>query len=135
MFNEKVYLFVWWWLLIVLFATMFSLIYWITMSFSKNQSDHFIVQYLRVYGLVPNESQGPVNKFINNYLRHDGVFLLRLIATNAGDLITTDLVYHLWQMFLQEEAAKSQTLPMPHAPSEHLDDVDGNNYDEKQRLT
>jgi hypothetical protein len=41
-------------------------------------------------------------------LRNDGVFLLRLVAANAGDLITTDLVYQLWLSFLQEEATKAQ---------------------------
>jgi hypothetical protein len=145
MFNEKVYLFVWWWILIVLIATIASLIYWIIMSFSKDQHHTFITQYLRVYGLVPSESQGPVNKFVDSYLRHDGVFLLRLIASNAGDLITTDLVYHLWQQFLQEEAAKAETLRiprsekdplrLPHAPPPTIDEVDTNNFDEKQRFT
>lgn len=135
MFNEKVYLFVWWWILIVLIATIASLSYWLIMTFSKQQAESFITQYLRVYGVLPNEARGPVNKFIDSYLRHDGVFLLRLISANAGDLITTDLVYHLWQMFLDEEAPKAQTLPLPRAPPAHLDDVDGNNFDEKARLT
>ena len=88
-----------------------------------------------MYGLVPSESHGPVNKFIDSYLRHDGVFLLRLIASNAGDLITTDLVYHLWQQFLQEEAAKAETLRLPSRPQQPLDNVDADTFDEKQRLT
>uniref|UniRef100_A0A7E4UML7 Innexin n=1 Tax=Panagrellus redivivus TaxID=6233 RepID=A0A7E4UML7_PANRE len=134
MFNEKVYLFVWWWLLIVFFATIASLIYWVIMTFSRSQQDSFITQYLRVNNLVPSSGEtGPINKFVENFLQHDGVFILRLISSNAGDLITTDLVYHLWQVFLAEEAAKAQTLPLPKAPPAELDDVDGNN--EKAPLT
>lgn len=62
---------------------------------------------------------------------------------NAGDLITTDIVYQLWHQFLQDEAAKSQTLPIvePNAPllannNSTLEDVDSENiYNEKPLLT
>jgi hypothetical protein len=84
--------------------------------------------------IINNLERGALNKFVDQFLRMDGVFLLRLIASNAGDLITTDLVYQLWQMFLVEEAAKAQTLPMPIAPASQLEEVDGLNND-KQRLT
>uniref|UniRef100_A0A914EMS8 Innexin n=1 Tax=Acrobeloides nanus TaxID=290746 RepID=A0A914EMS8_9BILA len=134
MFNEKVYLFIWWWLLIVAVATLGSLIYWIVMSFSNAQHESFVSQYLRVYNLLSDDKYGALGKFVDQFLRMDGVFLLRLIASNAGDLITTDIVYQLWQMFLQDEAAKAQTLPLPNAPASQLEEVDGLNND-KQRLT
>lgn len=68
---------------------------------------------------------------------------------NAGDLITTDIVFYLWHQFLQEEAVRAQTLPLrsPNVPPRAaLDDVDGGSddigengeasrLDEKQRLT
>lgn len=82
-----------------------------------------------------NLERGALSKFVDQFLKMDGVFLLRLISSNAGDLITTDLVYQLWQMFLEEEAAKAQTLPMPNAPPNQLEDVDGHFENEKQRLT
>lgn len=83
-----------------------------------------------------------MSKFVDYFLRHDGVFLLRLIAANAGDLITTDIVKELWLQFLNEEADKAKTLPLPVAPSptKHLEEVDTGNGPyggdtEKQRLT
>uniref|UniRef100_A0A914MQW7 Innexin n=1 Tax=Meloidogyne incognita TaxID=6306 RepID=A0A914MQW7_MELIC len=112
MFNEKVFLFVWWWLLLIGIATLFSLVYWLT---TPKQSVPFIRQYLRVYHLVKQDDQNvtvAVDKFVHHYLRSDGVFLLRLIASNAGDLITTDLVYQLWQMFIQDESARMSTLQL-----------------------
>ncbi|KAI6183067.1 Innexin [Aphelenchoides bicaudatus] len=136
MFNEKVYLFVWWWLLLVFFATLGSLIYWTCMAFSGGQQESFITQYLRVYHLLKGDrgEKDALRKFVHTYLRNDGVFLLRLVASNAGDLITTDLVYQLWLSFLQEEAARAQSPTAP-TPSK-LDDVDGQFSDnEKSRLT
>nr|CAD2173141.1 unnamed protein product [Meloidogyne enterolobii]CAD2185803.1 unnamed protein product [Meloidogyne enterolobii] len=112
MFNEKVFLFIWWWLLLIGIATLFSLVYWLT---TPKQSVPFIRQYLRVYHLVKQDDQNvtvAVDKFVHHYLRSDGVFLLRLIASNAGDLITTDLVYQLWQMFIQDESARMSTLQL-----------------------
>lgn len=92
-----------------------------------------------------------MSKFVDVFLRNDGVFLLRLIASNAGDLITTDIVKELWLQFLNEEADKAKTLPLPIAPSltgnpysaepktGNLEEVDTGNGPygdtEKQRLT
>ncbi|KAI6225945.1 Innexin [Aphelenchoides besseyi] len=137
MFNEKVYIFVWWWLLIVFFATLGSLFYWALMAFSAGQQESFVSQYLRVYHQVKGsrDEREAVRRFVHSFLRNDGVFLLRLIATNAGDLITTDVVYQLWNVFLHEERARM--LPPPaSAPTPQIDDVDGNFSDnEKSRLT
>jgi len=69
MFNEKIYLvrkrkgwaavrpsawfqFLWWWMLIVAVATLFNLVYWLTMSLSVGQQEAFVTQYLRVYHLL-----------------------------------------------------------------------------------
>ncbi|CAH8837503.1 unnamed protein product [Trichobilharzia szidati] len=37
--------------------------------------------------------------FVHNYLNLDGVFLLWLISINAGDLIISDLIIALWNLF------------------------------------
>ncbi|KAI1730851.1 innexin domain-containing protein [Ditylenchus destructor] len=141
MFNEKIYLFIWWWFLVVAIATLANLFYWLSMSMSDAQQTSFVTQYLRVYHLLKSDDlneREAVNKFVHHHLRSDGVFLLRLISMNAGDLITTDIVYSLWHQFLQDEAAMLQTLPLGESatapdPTAGLEDVDG--YGEKQRLT
>jgi len=136
MFNEKVYLFVWWWLLLVAVATAWSLLYWITASSGERRAVAFIRQYLHVYRLLnfnDKEEVQVIRKFVNRFLRPDGVFLLRLIAANAGDLITTDVVFEIYKLFLMEEARGQQTLPMrePGAPSRAiLDDVDAGHKSE-----
>lgn len=124
MFNEKVYLFLWWWILIVIIATFGSLVYWLAMSFFKTQHYSFIAQYLRVYGLLDGQSHIALEKFIHRALRSDGIFLLRIVASNAGDLITTDIVAALWKMYLEEEKTRAAPPPSLTGTAPKLDDVD-----------
>ncbi|KHN81114.1 Innexin unc-9 [Toxocara canis] len=124
MFNEKVYLFLWWWLLIVIIATIGSLCYWIAMSMFSAQQYSFITQYLRVYDLLDGHGHRALEKFVDHGLRSDGVFLLRIVAANAGDLITTDIVVALWKMYLEEEKARAVPPPALTGTAPKLDDVD-----------
>lgn len=40
-----------------------------------------------------------VDEFIGENLRADGIFLLRLIRMNSGDIVTYELIIKLWQKF------------------------------------
>lgn len=121
-------MFLWWWFLLVAVCTLLSLIYWIVMSIMKGQQRVFIHRYLRVYDLVKDDmgDRRALSRFVNNCLRPDGVFLLRMVATNAGDLITTDIVSSLWKQFLNDQAAERPPPPSlsGSAPPKGLDDVD-----------
>jgi len=44
-----------------------------------------------------------VQRFTNNYLRHDGVFLLRLIAHNTNGITTTEITRELWDLWFDRE--------------------------------
>jgi hypothetical protein len=44
-------------------------------------------------------SQADVNRFVNRYLRSDGVFVLRMITMHSGIIFGTDLVLSLWKAF------------------------------------
>lgn len=69
--------------------------------------------------------------FVNRCLRKDGIFILRIIAANAGDLITTDIVAALWKNYLDDEKKRAILSPSPPPPpaltdpvTSKLDDVD-----------
>lgn len=38
-------------------------------------------------------------KFVENFLRPDGVFLIRLISMNVGDMMAGDLACELWHIY------------------------------------
>ncbi|VDN58039.1 unnamed protein product [Dracunculus medinensis] len=135
MFNEKVYLFLWWWILLVLIATIGSLFYWIIVGLSKAQQRSFISQYLRVYDLLDDESRGAVDKFVQRTLRNDGVFILRIVSSNAGDLITTDIVAALWKMYLEDEKNRQAHRPSLIGNAPKFDDENNHFNPDNQNFT
>ena len=77
----------------------------------------FVKKYLRIDGrlaftrLSENRSLLPIKSstvskvkllhvFVFNYLKHDGLFLLRNIKNNTNDLIIGDLISALWEQFI-----------------------------------
>uniref|UniRef100_A0A5K3EP58 Innexin n=1 Tax=Mesocestoides corti TaxID=53468 RepID=A0A5K3EP58_MESCO len=79
MFNEKIFIFLWFWFILV-------------SAFLKLRDS-----------LEPGEKKKSFT-FIDSYLRQDGVFILRLVAQNAGELVASEIVEKLWQMFKRRQA-------------------------------
>ena len=100
MFNEKIFIFLWFWFFIVsvlTFLNMFSWMYYILFSSNKTK-------YLRKYLKLNNDLHTAFDKklsrkFADDYLRDDGVFVLRVLAKNSSEMAVTDLVYSLWKVF------------------------------------
>lgn len=67
------------------------------------QRTDFVKKYLRVSDDLTDDADDvdrrAVRRFVDQSLRPDGVFTLRMISVNAGDLISTELVHCLWQNF------------------------------------
>ncbi|KRZ12118.1 Innexin unc-9 [Trichinella zimbabwensis] len=112
MFNEKIYLFLWWWFFIISIFTFLNFFYWIFVSFNQNMQVNFISRYLRVSDKISDTlpEQRRVSKFVRRELRPDGVFLLRIIASNAGDIIATELIKDLWTVY---DAKQNHPTPPP----------------------
>lgn len=101
MFNEKIYIFLWFWMLSLSIITTSSLIRWfIRTVVHKNKTD-FLKRYLKISGEYRNEdlSDGKVKEFESYFLRNNGMFLLRMMASSAGDLITAEVVSQLWKIY------------------------------------
>ena len=61
-----------------------------------------------------------MTKFVENYLRRDGLLIVRLMATNVGELAAAETLAGLWENYGPD---KRQLGPQksPHAPSRRPD--------------
>jgi hypothetical protein len=100
LFNEKIFLFLWFWLVYLAILTCGSFLFWFwRISFRQNRA-----RYVRKFLRIVNEINGShdkrlCQKFADEYLRDDGIFVLRLVGKNSNAILQTDLIYDLWQIF------------------------------------
>ncbi|KAA0192001.1 Innexin [Fasciolopsis buskii] len=80
-------------------VTLTSFIMWFYRMGFANRRVKFIRKYLKIMSVLQDTDKAASHKFVENYLRPDGVFLIRLIAINVGDLMAGDLACELWHIY------------------------------------
>ncbi|CAF1323730.1 unnamed protein product [Didymodactylos carnosus] len=93
-YNEKIFLFLWFWLIFVSIISIYGLVKW-CYYFSTRSRIQFIEQYLKVHSLYPPSQQLEI--FLNEYCRNDGLLLLRLISKNTTRIVACEIVCELWE--------------------------------------
>ncbi|CAH8479541.1 unnamed protein product [Heterobilharzia americana] len=102
MLNERIYMFLWFWIVLAATITAISIPTWFSrMSYEKSRTN-FIKKYLKLGEQVNKKDKYMIEKFTRLFLRNDGVFLLRMIAINAGELICSDIICQLWHIFREK---------------------------------
>lgn len=134
MYNEKIYMFLWFWFVLVAFISCLDLLIWIVRYLVRSDKLKFLTNHLTFHDKSALDRQ-QVSKFYDTYLRQDGVFLLRLIAHNTNNITTTEIVCSLfdkWKTWEKTKALEGSS-DIPTAPSDEeegialapLDSVDG----------
>jgi len=104
MFNEKIFVLLWFIFFALAIISFYSLMSWLLNIFSESNDVKLIGDYLeKIDPDVSSRSmtrKRQIKDFINNTLRKDGLFLIRLISKNSGDLVTCDLIEALWKEYL-----------------------------------
>lgn len=100
-FNEKIFLLIWFWLWIIGIVNIASTLSWIQTMFASDQRDFFKdhLHTLDIYDRTKDKKK--LNSFINNYLRQDGHFVIRMLELNSSDMVTTDVIGALWIRYNQ----------------------------------
>jgi hypothetical protein len=110
LFNEKIYLFVWFWLVLLAGLTFFTLMQWIVRFAIAKDRHRFISKNLK---LMNKDVSGDanyktrVNAFVRNYLKQDGVFVLRLVHINTNAITSTEFIAELWDNYCKTVAKEA----------------------------
>ncbi|KAL3307221.1 Innexin inx2, partial [Cichlidogyrus casuarinus] len=105
MLNEKIYVFLYFFFAAVLIMTALSIPLWIIRMGMKNRQRHFIRRFLKIadhYDRENPKQKAMIEKFVDEFLRQDGHFILRMLSMNAGDLITVEIVCHLFSDYQKQ---------------------------------
>ncbi|XP_076442060.1 innexin unc-9-like isoform X2 [Babylonia areolata] len=112
LFNEKIFIFIWFWLVLVAFLTCLNLVAWFYRVIVKRNRSAYIKKYLKINNeLHTGFDKKLCNKFAEQYLRDDGVFVMRVIAKNSTDLVVTDLVDKMWKLYKGKSGPKPSEEP------------------------
>ncbi|XGW28974.1 hypothetical protein V3C99_008631 [Haemonchus contortus] len=94
MLTEKIFIFLWIWLSVLGLITVMNLLFWLCALSSAHCRQNFVAKHLDM-------ESDQIGRFTDQFLRPDGVFLLQMIASHAGNLTCAKVTEALWLMFLR----------------------------------
>lgn len=103
LFNEKIFVFIWFWFAFVTLMTVLSFLYWLAKALNRRGQEHYILRQLHALEKLSHETESRTIKFTRDYMRQDGVFIMRLIGKNAGDIVAAEIIAGLWDIYVREE--------------------------------
>jgi len=109
LFNEKIFLFVWFWLVLVGVITLGSLLMWISRFVYLPGQRRYVQRHLAYVRQLDDDGdrKRKTAEFVRRYLSHDGVFVLRLLAHNTSTVTATEFVTSLWDNFKNKSMTQS----------------------------
>ncbi|XP_067940884.1 innexin unc-9-like [Watersipora subatra] len=116
LFNEKIYIFLWWWLVFVAAMSCIGVLVWLVTLLPKSNM-RFVGKYLKVMNRLSGQSDKErklVSEFTNRYLRQDGVFVLRMVSSHVNDLTAAEIICSLWDNFVAYRAKSVDDIPSKH---------------------
>jgi len=101
LFNEKIFIFIWFWLVIVSILSSYGFLICIWQQIFPFNREHFLKKYLQIMNRITREAfdRKLFHTFSNKYLKHDGVLVLRLVALNTNDVVMGEIMVALWDSF------------------------------------
>ncbi|KAL3310632.1 Innexin inx2 [Cichlidogyrus casuarinus] len=98
--NEKIFLLVWLWLAFVASLSLISIPIWLVRTNNKIAGTDFVIYLLQLVQVktqrIPNEL---VRRFLINFLKSDGLFILRMVSDHTDDFIAGRAALQLWLLY------------------------------------
>ena len=98
LFNEKLFIFVWFWYVFLALITTVNSLRWLFRSLYWPGHVQYLRKQLRAFDATQREA-GILAKFAENYLRRDGMFIVRLIGMNMGEVAAGEVICGLWNNY------------------------------------
>ena len=109
LFNEKIFTFLWFWFVLVAIVTCASFLAWFWRTVFRRNRVTVVKKYLKISDNLQNPGDKKLCKrFADQYLRDDGIFLLRIIERNTNDILMTDLVNKMWEIYRNKPMIKKE---------------------------
>uniref|UniRef100_A0A914ZHS1 Innexin n=2 Tax=Parascaris univalens TaxID=6257 RepID=A0A914ZHS1_PARUN len=122
-FTEKIFILLWLWFVVLSAVTTISLVSWAYVLCSQRSKEHFVLNHLEMseapFDKTDHENKEAVDRFIDDYLGADGIFILQMIAANADVVFTTELIASLWRSHYSFEQQRKARLQMEKVWPEH----------------
>ena len=100
LFNEKIYIFLWFWMIAIALVSLLSFLTWSMRFAIQPDRLRFIKNHLRSGDRLNTDSDNDLTEtFLDDYLRQDGAFLMRLIAHNTNHITTTEIICSSWDFW------------------------------------
>jgi innexin len=100
MLHEKIYIFLWWWFAFIGVVTFLSMLVWMKRLAFLRSRRIFVCKFLKYMdALSADQDKRMWQTFVDHFLRHDGVFILHLIADKAGEIIAGEIVCQIYQFY------------------------------------
>ena len=97
-FNEKIFILIWFWYVFLAICTVVSFFRWVWRALYWPSQIRYIKKKLRSFEIT-HRSKGNLRKFVQFYLRRDGIFLIRLLSLNIGELVASETLCGLWESY------------------------------------
>ncbi|KJH52415.1 Innexin [Dictyocaulus viviparus] len=106
-FTEKIFLLLWLWYTLLAIISLGSITSWIYTLLSFDQRRKFIARRLELADVDFKQRNFKVelDEFVRDFIKTDGVFVLRMITIHSGVLICTEVVDTMWDQFLAEQGS------------------------------
>ncbi len=117
LFNEKIYIFIWFWFVLLAMISLINLAIWLGRTLFRVDHIRFIKRYLRSLDKIETGGDKKIlRRFVLDYLRPDGVLVIRLLSLNTNELAVAEIVAELWEYFKTNP-------PSWHRVDDDVDDV------------
>lgn len=95
--NEKIFIFLWFWFCFIAILSCLSLLLWLYRLLARHSYINYFFRFLKSKGYgTTRMDKIECKKFTDEYLKNDGILVLRIVGKNSSYFVLSDLVEYLW---------------------------------------